>query len=997
MTATAHAFVDGGRVDTASVTRRVTSPTLIGRAGQLDTLRTATSAGQARIVLISGDAGIGKTRLVAAAVGQARADGLVTAVGGCVQLGEVSVAFAPLVEALRDLRADLGDAELDELLDTGAVTVKALLDGNGAPSQGSGPLFEHLLGFLTRLGRRRRVLLVFEDLHWADASTRDLVAFLGRNLRDAPVTLALTYRDDELHRRHPLRPLVNDLERDPRVERVALTGLGRAELTGLLGEICDEPPPADVIDDLLARSGGNPFYVEEMVASGGLRGGLPDTLAEIILGRVSRLSEPAQAMLHAAAVVDDDVDDELLAEATGQPLDAVTSALREAVLDQLLLLDGASCRFRHALVREALYDDLLPGERTRLHVATAHAVERSGRLAEHVRWAMAAHHWDAARNVPKAFAASVRAGLESENVHAFADAAAQYERALRLRDQVPDAEQSSGMTHADLLLRAADAVQTSSRAPRGLVLAEAALAVLGDDAPPERRALACERIGRINWVLHHGAAAVAAYERAAELVAGRPPSREQAFALSALGQSLMLRNLFIEATTVLQRAIAVAAEVDAPDVEGHAQCSLGPCLVGAGRIDDGLAAMRRALELSHAAGITDDVSRAYTNLQHSLYSGGRYDEALPVAAEALDYVIRSGHAHHYGEAIAGNAIAALFCSGRWNDAARIYGDARIPTGDPYQELRWLPLLLAAGRYDEARARVQDTLAATAEADDVQFRAAAFLRAAELAAVERRWDDARRLTAGALELAARTDDQFYRAFGYGLALRIEADRCSAAQDRRDGADLGHARAVADRLLAETHQFTAQLAERDIIALPEPRGWLVAAEAEHARAYGRDDAQTWGEVAASWEDIGQPWRVATARYRQADALLRARGDRTAAATLARQALAVAESLGAEPLAADVRQLAQRGRLDLTDRANRSGPANVAAADPAARLNVTRRELDVLRLLADGQTNRQIGQTLFISEKTASVHVTNLLRKLGVPNRVEAAAVAQRAGLT
>ncbi len=932
-------------------------------------------------MLVSGDAGIGKTRLITELAALARTDGFITALGGCLQLGEVSVAYAPLVESLRDLRTQLGDDTFNEL--GGHLTDHS---GGEAVPQGSGPFFEQLLGFLTRLGQRRPLLLTFEDLHWADASTRDLVAFLARNLRDTAVVLLLSYRGDEIHRRHPLRPLIADLERDPLVERVAVDGFDRAELVSLLDEIADEQPADDAaIDDVLARSDGNPFYIEELVAAGGVSGPLPSTLADVILARVSRLPDIAQDVLHQAAVLGHEVDDYLLAAVTDRPIGEVTSALREAVFDQLLIIDGDACRFRHALVREALYDDLLPGERTRLHVATAEALEAATHPTEQARWAMIAYHWDAARDAPKAYAASVRAGMEAENVHAFADAAEQFERALKLYDRVPADEQN--LPRASLLLRAADAVQASSRTPRAIALAEGALAALGDDATPEQRALVLERLGRINWTMHHGPAAVAAYERAVALLEGRPPSREQAFALSALGQSLMQRDQYSDALAVLRQAIDVARSVGARDVQGHALCSLGPVLVALGRVDESIDTMLQARELSLEYGSADDVNRAYVNVVHCLYFGARYDAAAREAADGVDYAARTGYLRHYGEAIAGNAIAALLCAGRWHDAEAVRADPRVPEGDPYQELRWLPLLVGRGNYDEARRVAGRSLDSTADADDVQFRALALLRAGELAAHDERWDDARTMLADALSRAGSTDDQYYRAQAYAIAIRIEADRI-AAQAPRD--DVGRHRQVADDLLGQARSFAAGKASNGTSLLPEPAAWLVTAEAEHARAWGRDDAAVWADVAATWDEVGQPFPAATARYRQADALLRGHGERADAVTVARKALRVADELGAEPLAIAVRQLARRSRLELAD----SAPA--PERDPLAALNVTRRELDVLRLLAEGRTNRQIGAALFISEKTASVHVTNLLRKLGVTNRVEAAAIAQRVGL-
>ena len=978
------------QVHTLWVARRVQSRQLVGRTDELAALYGAAAAaasGQARTVLVSGDAGIGKSRLITEAAAHARAQGFIVALGGCLQLGEVSVAYAPLVEALRDLRIQLGADELNALAGPGLAEIGALFgDGGGGarPPSGSSSLFEHLLAFLTRLGQRQPVMLVFEDMHWADASTRDLVAFLGRNLRSAAVALLLSYRADELHRRHPLRPVVADLEREPHVERIALDGLDRAELVSLLGEISDDALPDAAVDELLTRSEGNPFYVEELVAAGGFGRGLPATLADVILGRVATLSERTQAVLHDAAVLGHEVDDALLAEVTGQPLDVVITALREAVYDQLLAIEGDACRFRHALVREALYDDLLPGERERMHVAAAEALQASSRLSEQARWASIAYHWDSAHDAPRAFEASVRAGIEAENVYALADAAEQFERALRLRDRVPDADALVNLTRADLLIRAADAVQASSRTSRSIVLAEAALRELGEDAPPEPRALVLVRIGLSNWTQHHGAASVAAYERAVAILDGRPPSPERARALSALGQSLMLRNLYRDAERTLRQAIDIASQVDARAVEGHALCSLGPALAGLGHIDEGLVAVRRARRLSLQFGPPVDVSRAYVNEAHSLYIGARYDEAAEVAAEGVEYAVQHGQQRHYGEAIAGNAIAALTCAGRWRDAEQVRADPRVPSGDPYLELRWLALLLGRGSFDDAHRLLHD---ATADADDVLFRALALMLAGELAAIEQRWEDARELVSQALDKASRTDDQYYSAQILAAAMGIEADRAVPAE--RAVADAAAERAVADALAERVRAMPAAVEARGGVLLPEARAWLATAEAQYERLLGRDTPAGWAAVAGSWDDVGQPHAAATARYWQADALLRGRGDRADAARVARDALQVAERLGAAPVAARNPQRAQRGRGERAD--------GHAAPDPAAALNVTPREIDVLRLLADGLTNRQIGAALFISEKTASVHVTNLLRKLGVPNRVEAAAIAQRVGLS
>jgi DNA-binding CsgD family transcriptional regulator len=972
----------------------MTSPILVGRAAELDALRSAALATrdrQSRIVLIGGDAGIGKTRLVSEFCARARDDGMLAAVGGCVQLGDVAIAYAPLVEALREVSRQLGADAFAELVGPGRAELDGLIGGRGAAVATSpGPLFEHLLGLLTRLGERRPTALVLEDMHWADASTLALMAFLGRNLRDARVVLVLTYRVDELHRRHPLRPLLTDLERDPSVERLRLAGLSRAELIELLTGIGEAAPGEPTVDDLLARTEGNPFYVEELVAAGSPAGMLPDTLAEVVLTRVGRLSESTQSLLHRAAVLGDEVDERLLAAVAGQSADVVTSALREALFEQLLVVDAAGCRFRHALIREVLYDDLLPGERERLHVAAAHAVEDpalANRLDEHVRWAMLAHHWHAARESGRAFAASIRAGEEAEKVRALADAAAHYERALQLWDQTPDAAAVAAMSRAELFERAARSVHWSSHSSRAITLAKAALDALEPDATPETRAVQLIRLGRMYWTQYHGPEAVTAYDRAVALLADRPASWEQAYTLAALGQSLMLRGLARQAESTLNSAISVASSVDDSAVAGHAMCSLGPALAELGRVDEAIATMHRALELCRAHGNAADVCRCYTNLTHVLLRAGRYDELERVGAEGMAYAEESGHLRHYGESIFGNRLAALTSSGQWHTADAVAGAflERVPAEDPYLILRWLPLLVGQGRLERVRELVDFAVTATADADDVQFQAVAKVRAALLAWAEHRWDDARALVASGIA-GITPDEQYYGIAAHALALRIEADRISS---ERVPAAVDEARAVSSSLIASARAFASGLTSSGVELLPEPAAALATAEAEHARAMGTDDAELWAAVAKDWERVGQPYQVAMARFREADALLRARGDRVLAAAAAGVALSVAEELGAEPLAGQVRLLIQRGRLEL--------PTSVPAErDPLAELGVTAREADVLALLATGMTNRQIGESLFISEKTASVHVTNLLRKLSVSNRVEAAAIAQNLGL-
>jgi DNA-binding CsgD family transcriptional regulator len=818
-------------------------------------------------------------------------------------------------------------------------------------------------------------------------------------LRDARIALVLTYRGDELHRRHPLRWLLDDVERNPRLERIRLTGLSRPELVALLAEIrpTAELPPQDV-DGLLARTQGNPFYIEELAATAPLGGPLPGRLSDVILSRVERLPESAVTLLRQGTVLADDLDDAMLAAITGRLLEETTAAMRDALAHQFLVIASGRCRFRHALVREALYEDLLPGERERLHRAAALAIDGSPwaeRLPEHTRWATLAYHWDAARDLPQAFTAAVHGGEAAERVSAPAEAAVWFERALSLWDQVPAPAQAAQMSRAQLLLRAAEAV-LPSLSPHALALAQAALDALDPAAEPEQRAAVLGRIARMRWVHHRGPDAVAAYEQAVALLADRPPSAQKARALAELGQSLMLRSQHRQAETVLHDALRAAREVGALPVEGHALCSLGTALVELGRVADGLPVLRRAVRLCQREGSTEDVVRAYVNFSSALEFSGRYGEADRVAAEGARYATRMGHRRSWAF-LTSNRISVLTRCGRWADAERACAelDEHGWSEFPVAALGRLALVLGRGSYDAAREIVDHLLEATAGAEDVQFRGQVLLRAGELALAGGRWDEARARLSEALAIGRGTDDQFYSAAGYALALRAEGAWIQACRARGPAAtaDIAQARDAADRLLADARAFASSLTAGGGAELPETSAWLATAAAEHARAWGRYEPDQWAAVAQIWARLGQPGPAATARCAEADAALRARGDRARAATAARAALAAAEQLGAAGLVAELRRLAQQARLDLraADRPT-ARPAEVRTA-----LHLTPREAEVLALLAVGRTNREIGRELFISEKTASVHVSNLLRKLSVSNRLEAAAIAHQLALS
>jgi DNA-binding CsgD family transcriptional regulator len=986
----------GGFVHTEAVAKRVTCPTFVGRESELSHLEHAAEAakGGTQLVLIGGDAGVGKTRLIDELCRRLAAGGGVAAVGGCVDLGDVGIGYGPLVEVVRRLRAVLGVEVVDSLLGEVAPELCPLVIGarDGGEVR-PGAVLEQTLALLEACGERSPgLVVVLEDLHWADASTRDLVSFLARKLRTAKVALVISYRADDIHRRHPVRPLISELTRSPAVEHIRIAGMTRSELTMLLAGITGRVPADSAVDEVLARSEGNPFYAEELIAVRTGTGALPDSVRDAILARVGRLAEPVQAVLREAALVGGIVDDRLLSAAAGRSINEIGEALREAVAHHIMVLERDGCRFRHALMREAVYDELLPGERQRLHETTATLLAAQPDLAggpEHVRWALLAYHWGAAGEQPKCFAASVRAGLETQKVGALADANAHFARALELWPSVTDAQALAGVDQPGLLLQAASCAGHVSPA-RAVALTESAVALLGDGGDSDRRAGALERLGHYCWAVGDRQGMGDARRQAVALVADRPPSEVQAVALLAFGRQLGLEDRFVEAESALLRALTVAAITDSQRVRAGALATMGSVLSSLGRVDDAIAAADEAVEIVEiveACGTPDDIMLVYANATATYLLVGRYDDAARLAVAGVEHARRFGMLASVGAHLAGIAAGALFQLGRWDEALATIAANYSVTQGMYGRggaLVAARIALWQGRIDDADEYVGRALAASGP--DGYYEAT--LCAAQLAAARGSFDDARRHAATAFDAVVTTDDIAYLG---AVALGIEADRVEAVRlgGRRSDADVEQARAVANELLSRTWDSIERAVANGATVMPEAAAWQLFAEANHARAHGRSDADQWADAADRFEALTLPHPAAMARFHEADALLRDRGRRQRAAVAARTALATAERLGAAPLTDQIRLLAQRGRLDLAE----SPEPNVVDPDPLQALGISAREAEVLRLLGVGRTNRQIADELYISEKTASVHVTHLLRKLGVANRMEASTIAQR----
>jgi DNA-binding CsgD family transcriptional regulator len=970
----------------------VVSPVFVGRRADLDAVAAAfdqARAGEPAVVIVSGEAGVGKTRLVEEATGAA---GARVITGGCVELGGDAMPLSPLAEALRSLAHQVPPGELDDLLGSArselARLVPELDPDRTAVAEGERPqpaqLLELVLGAVGRAGRDRPLVVVFEDLHWADRSTLELVTLLVRGLHDTQVLLVLTYRTDELHRSHPLRRLVGGWGRSRAVQRLQLERLSRDEVAAQLAGILTDAPDPDLVELIYERSDGNPFLVEE-VASAVLGGADPDALApslhDVLLARAESMSDDARHVLRMVSAAGSWAPDQLVVTVASLDEERLYAALREAVEQQLLVVDpsGRGYAFRHALARDALYEDLLPGERVRLHAAYGEALDAAPELAgsELEAAAMLAYHWSAAHDTRRALGASVTAGRRAAATFAPADAQRHFERALELWPQVPDAAELTGLDAVELGELAARAASAAGAFARALSLLDEALATFGDGGEPARRAELIVLRAALLRDLGRGPEAIAALEAANALLPERPPSAIRAGVLAALARVLFMHvDDFPNSRTAAEAAVTDAEAVGAAGVAADARVTLGSLLVYSGELEQGLSVLRDALAGAPAAGDVTAMFRARANLSDGLAVAGRNAEAVEVAAEGLAHAERVGHAITEGTFLVGNQVESLLALGRWDEADALLARwARIGTaegvfdatlGDVQARLR-----VMRGRYEDAAAVLAAVRRQVGDKpDNIQYAQPMAWAQAEIDRAAGRLDDARRGVAEALKDDPRGWNARYGWPLVWLGMRLEAEADQRALDE------GTAPA-ADR--DERAAALAALLEAFPAVSDDARAYRALAAAERAR-----DEAGWEAAAQAARTSRNTYLIAYACLRLAEARVAA-GERLGAAAAVHEAIALADELRAAPIADQARALARRARL-----VDEPG-------DGENGFGLTSRELEVLRLVADGRSNGQIAEELYISRKTASVHVSNILGKLGVASRGEAAALAHRRGLT
>ncbi len=968
-----------------------TSRTLVGRDAELAELSALLGVApdpdrEPVAVLLSGDAGVGKTRLLTELHDLAVGRGWQVYVGHCLDFGDSAPPYLPFSEALGRMVVDLPD-----VVDTIAAVHPAIGRlqpgrrelGAGAAGDATtldrGDLFDAVHALLDAAAEKAPVLLVVEDAHWADQSTRDMLSFLFSRPFLGEVSIVASYRADDLHRRHPLRRQVAEWSRTREVHRLQLAPLSAADVRTLIAELETGGLAEEEIDDIVDRADGNAFFVEELVgAASGPGRWVPDDLADLLLVRLERLGVEASQVVRSASAAGRRVSHEMLAAASGLADATLDTGLREAVEMNVLVAGDGHYAFRHALLGEAVYDDLLPGERVRLHAAYAEALGEgrargtAAELARHARLAL---------DLDTALTASIRAGDEANAVGGPDEAAHHYQQALEL---LADPRRTSGCDFdlSKLVVSAADALVVSGHPDRAAAVVREQLDRLPADAPDAWRARMLAVRASALSVIETDEDPVAV---SAQAVALAPESAVglRAKVLTIHARTLAMFDRDDEAQAVGLEALGLAEKHDLHELASDAITTLSS--LNRGGPQEGLrAALVDAIARAEEAGALHAELRGRYLLGRSYQDGVEFDETERWFRSCIERATEAGVPWApFGFYARWQLVWVLLVRGDWEGALDL---CDLSGQTPPAILR---AMLDALRLDiefERGADVSDELAGLrrywAREGGIAIHAAAVgLRQAGrrgdpvgvlavyddivgvLTGIWREWFSARvRLAAialGELAPALASMSASERATYVGKARRLHADGHAVLDARAEVTEWGpEGRAWSHRLDAEWLRVS-WLSGIDAPSLDELLG-------------------AWRETVLRFEEFGHVHELARVRSVLAG-ILRTTGDPAGAREQGDLARSVAHALGAQPLLDDLRALG-------------STPQRGAPGSDV----LTPREREVLALVAEGRSNGEIAKLLFISAKTASVHVSNILGKLEAAGRTEAAAIARRRGL-
>ncbi|MCA2214881.1 helix-turn-helix transcriptional regulator [Jidongwangia harbinensis] len=919
---------------------------LVGRTATLDAIRTDlldTGPGGTAAVFVTGESGVGKSRLLRETADALRAGGTAVLTGTCLDIGDASP-LHPVLQALRRRGS--------------AVTE---VDGD------AGALLERVSRELRAVAGERHLLLVLDDLQWADRSTRQLLLYLLAGLGDVRLSVLAAVRAESLQGTHPLRRVLAELRRLRWVRVVDLAPLDRAGTQELVTAIAGDGVEAEDADRVFKRSGGNPFVAEELARD--LRDGrveLSDTLREIFLSRVDELDPQAHAVVHAVAAGVEPVEHPVLARVLTLPEDRLIEGIRNAVAHRFVVGAPDGYRLRHRLVAEVLEHQVLPAEQAVLHRRYAEALEATG-SADHTRLA---HHWQQAGEPQRALPSVVAAAHAAERLYGFAEAHRYWSLAL-------DLSCDASTDRTELLAHAAESAHQCGEHQRALTRLEELAA--RPDGPGE-----CEiHLRRARYLAAAGRSVTAEieYEKALAVPACTPG--EKATAAAYLAELLLHLGRYADAGARAREALRLA-EADGTTADlVRASAALGFSEAFREDPDAGLAVIRHAVEIAERSGHPDDLGCAYLHLAELLTGPlNSLEEGVLVARRGAQKLAEMGVGRSYQTRLLAIAANGLFRVGQWAEAERVIDTAmrHRPSGADAVELLLARCRLWVGFGDiEAADRDLDAVATVLAGGGARHVLPMLTLRAGLAMWQGRHAEARAAVQRGLT-ETRSDDLVLMGILAWHGLRAEAE-AHAAGGTVDPSAVRRLTTVVDRMTRGVANAAPPV--RAVID-----GYQDLCAAELSRIEDRHDPHPWARAAAVWDKRQQPYPAAYARLRMAEASFARKGKRSAAITALREAYATAQAMGAKPFAAEIAAVAARARVTL-------GEPDAVAATPAPDAGdplgvLTGREREVLAKVAEGLTNKEIGQQLFISERTVGVHVGHIFDKLQVRTRVQASRV-------
>jgi len=922
---------------------------LVGRTDTLaevqSDLRNVGPGGTAA-VFVTGESGVGKSRLLRETARAMHAAGVAVLSGTCLDIGDASP-LHPVLQALRQY-----DHELHSV----------------PTADDAGALLERVSRDLRALAGGRHLLLVLDDLQWADRSTRQLLLYLLAGLGDIRLSVLAAVRAEALHGAHPLRRVLAELRRLRSVRVVELSPLDREQTLELVNAITKDTVEPEDADRVYKRSGGNPFVVEELARD--LRDGrveLSDTLREIFLSRVDELPPNSYAVVHAIAAGVEPVEHAVLAGVTKLTEDELLEAIRAAVAQRFVAGDTDGYRLRHRLVAEILEAEVLPAEAAALHRRYAETLETGA--VDHARLA---HHWQKAGEPARALPSVVAAARTAEQMYGFTEAHRYWSLALDLTtDDAPE--------RTELLAHAAESAHQCGEHLR-------ALARLGElagrtDAPGQ-----CElHLRRARYLAAAGRSATAEVEYELALQAPDCTPRQRASAAAYLAELLLHLGRYADANTRARDALDQAAVNGSTADLVRASAALGFSSAFREDPDAGLAVIRHAVDIAERSGHPDDLGVAYLHLAELLAGPlNNVEEGVLVARRGAERLASLGVGRTYQTrllAIAGNG---LFRVGQWAEADAVLETAmrHRPSGADAVELLLARCRLWVGFGDvDAAHRDLDAAATLLAGGGARHVLPMLTLRAGLAMWQGKHDAARAAVQRGLT-ETRSDDLVLLGVLAWHGLRAEAE-ARAAGDPVDPGALRRLKTVVERMAEGVGNAATPV--RAVID-----GYLDLCTAEISRVDERHDPEPWMRAAAAWDRRNQPYPAAYARLRRAEAALHRKTRRTAAITALREAYGTAIELGARPFANEIMSTAQRFKVALADDAD-TVVMTPPEPEPGDELGVlTTREREVLAAVAEGLTNREIGERLFISERTVGVHVGHIFDKLQVRTRVQASRV-------